>query len=85
MPFPMIRRFPRVTRERGFTLVEMMVAVLAGTVVMGALFAILDLTLRQTSRTITQVDATQRARTAMESIETELHSACVGGDVVGAR
>ncbi|HUO74461.1 MAG TPA: type II secretion system protein [Solirubrobacteraceae bacterium] len=63
--------------EQGFSLVELMVAVAAGIVVMAALFTILQVTLLQTSRTMTKVSATQRARTALETIENELHSACI--------
>ena len=36
-------------------------------------------TLRQTQRTFTKVDATRQARTALATIENELHSACVNG------
>ncbi len=75
------RRPTRLTRavsdQRGFTLVELLVAMVAGVVVTGALFTILDVTLHQTTRTFSRVDATQRARTALETIENEMHSACV--------
>lgn len=63
--------------ERGFTLVELLVVMVAGMVVASALFTILDVTLHQTTRTFSRVDATQRARTALETIENEMHSACV--------
>ncbi len=71
----------RLECERGFTLVEMLVVMLAGTVVMIALFTILDVTLNQATRAFSKVDATQRTRTALETIENELHSACVVGGV----
>ena len=45
-----------------------------------ALFAFQDVTLRQTTRVFAKVDATQRARTTMELIETRLHSSCVVGE-----
>jgi hypothetical protein len=67
--------------EQGFTLVELLVVLLAGIVVMGALFTILEVTLHQTTRTFSRVDATQRARTTFESIESNLHSACVAAGV----
>jgi hypothetical protein len=63
--------------ERGMTLVELLAASAAAVVIMLALFTILDVTLRQTSRQLTRVTATQRARTTYESIENELHSACI--------
>jgi type II secretory pathway component PulJ len=68
------------SREDGFTLPELLVSMIAGLVVVGALFTIMDVTLHQTSRTYTKLDATQRARPTMEAIENELHSACVGGN-----
>jgi prepilin-type N-terminal cleavage/methylation domain-containing protein len=64
--------------ERGFTLVELLVVMLAGTVVAGALMTIIDVTLHQTTRTFSKVDATQRARTSFSLLENELHSSCVG-------
>lgn len=67
--------------QRGFTLVELLVVVAAGTVVMLALFTMLDVTLRQTSRTYSKVSATQRAQGMVENLENELHSACVAKDV----
>jgi prepilin-type N-terminal cleavage/methylation domain-containing protein len=70
----------RLRRQRGFTLVELLVVMAAGVVVSSALFTILDVTLRQTTRTFSRVDATQRARYALESIEQELHSACYAND-----
>jgi prepilin-type N-terminal cleavage/methylation domain-containing protein len=63
--------------ERGYSLVELLVVMAAGTVVMLTLFMMLDVTLRQTTRTFTKVSATQAARTTLERIENELHSACV--------
>ena len=71
----------RLHRQDGFTLVELLVVMLTATVIAGALFTILDVTLRQTTRTFTRVDATQRARTKLEALENELHSACVAANV----
>lgn len=68
--------------QRGFTLVELLVGMAAGLVVASALFTILDVTLRQTTRTFSRVDATQRARTALETIGNEMRSACVENRVV---
>ncbi len=63
--------------ERGFTLVEMLIGMAAGMVVATGLFTILDVTLHQTTRTFSRVDATQRARVALDTIGNEMHSACV--------
>jgi prepilin-type N-terminal cleavage/methylation domain-containing protein len=75
----MLRRLLR--SERGYTLVELLSVIAVGTVVVAALFTIIDVTLHQTSRTFTRVDATQRARTTVESIMNELHSACTASGV----
>jgi type II secretory pathway pseudopilin PulG len=74
----MRRRFRLMRDQRGFTLVETLAVIAAGTVVMIGLFTMIDVTLHQTTRTFDRVDATQRARTTLESIMNELHSACIG-------
>jgi prepilin-type N-terminal cleavage/methylation domain-containing protein len=71
----------RAREERGFTLIELLVVMVAGVVVTSALFTILDVTLHQTTRTFSRVDATQRARNALETIEQEMHSSCVANGV----
>lgn len=63
--------------EWGFTLVELLVVVMAGVVVVIALFTLIDVTLRETTRTFSAVDASQNARLALETVENEMHSACV--------
>jgi Tfp pilus assembly protein PilW len=75
----------RLRDEGGFTLVELLVGLMAGMVVASGLFTVLDVTLEQTTRTFSRVDATQRARTALERIETSMHSACVQNRVVPIR
>jgi prepilin-type N-terminal cleavage/methylation domain-containing protein len=64
--------------EQGVTLIELLVAMVAGAVVIVALITIIDTTLHQSTRTFSRVDATTRSRTALEQIENELHSACIG-------
>lgn len=67
----------RLSGESGFTLIEMLVAILAGMIVMGAAFSILDISLSQSARIADRVSADQRGRIAMEKILLELHSSCV--------
>ncbi len=67
----------RLRTERGFTLIELLVVIAAGTVVMSGLFTMIEVTLRQTTRTFNRVDATQRARRTLEGMMNELHSACI--------
>jgi hypothetical protein len=71
------------TDDAGFTLAELVVAMAAGLVVMFALTSIMVVSLHQTQRTFTRVDATRQARTAFANIENELHSACVAGGTAG--
>lgn len=70
---------PSADDEAGFTLVELLVAMAGASIVIFALAMILIVTLNQTSRTTNRVQTTQLSRTALASIENELHSACVGG------
>jgi prepilin-type N-terminal cleavage/methylation domain-containing protein len=63
--------------EHGYTLIELLVVLSVGVIVSGALFTIISVTLHQTTRTFSRVDATQQARTALARMENELHSSCV--------
>jgi prepilin-type N-terminal cleavage/methylation domain-containing protein len=69
----------RLRAQRGFTLVELCVAMAAGLVVLFGLASIMVVAMHQTQRTFTTIDATRQARTALANIENELHSACVDG------
>ncbi len=66
----------------GLTLIETLVAVLVGVVVTGATFAILNLSLNQSTRIADRVSADQRGRLAMEKLLLELHSSCVSVGLV---
>jgi hypothetical protein len=64
----------RLRSERGFTVVETVVAAAVGSVVMLAIFFLLDTSVKQSSGVNARVDSTQRGRAAMESITRELRS-----------
>jgi len=71
----------RLHDQRGFTLVELLVATMTGLIVSFAAFAILDVSLSQSTRVADRVSADQRGRLAMEKIMLELHSSCVASEV----
>jgi type II secretory pathway pseudopilin PulG len=68
----------RVRGQAGFTLIELIVAMAAGMIVLGAIVTILLTTLSQTQLLTDRVAATRETRQALATIENELHSACVG-------
>ncbi|HLW96241.1 MAG TPA: prepilin-type N-terminal cleavage/methylation domain-containing protein [Solirubrobacteraceae bacterium] len=71
----------RLAGERGFTLIEMLVALVAGTIVSGAMAAIVIVSVHFNSNLTDRVDANQQGRVAMEKIVQALNSSCVASDV----
>lgn len=67
-----LRRLRR--EESGFTLVELLVACIVGTIVLLASFSMLDSSVILTGKVTDRVDRTQRARLAMEKMTRELRS-----------
>ena len=69
----------RLRCQRGFTLIEMVVACFTGMIVLLALLNLLDSAQTASSRTIARVDGTQRGRVAMEQVTQRLRSQiCLG-------
>ena len=64
--------------EQGATLTEMLVAMLAGIVVLGALLATLEFSLSQEAKISDKVQSDRIGRAAMTKMVDELHSGCTG-------
>jgi Tfp pilus assembly protein PilW len=64
--------------ERGFTLIEMMVSMTAGTIVIGGLVLVMAVALHQNARITDRVQADRIGRTVLTQVLDELHSSCTG-------
>jgi prepilin-type N-terminal cleavage/methylation domain-containing protein len=67
--------------ERGYTLVELLVAMSLGIIVSGAAFSLLNFTTADVSRIGDRVRADQTGRAALEKLMLALHSSCVAATV----
>ncbi len=68
---------PSLKDESGITLVELLVAISAGSVVFLGLTMMVVASMHDTTRVTNRVHSTQNARTAVHGLITELHSACI--------
>jgi Tfp pilus assembly protein PilW len=66
-----------VSSEHGLTIIELLVSIVAGLVVLLALFSVLDVSLRHSTATQDRVQANQIGRVAMTKVVDEMHSACL--------
>ena len=64
--------------ERGYSLVELLVSAAAGMIVLFALFAMFDLSVKSSAQVTQRVDANGRAKPAIQQLMSDLHSACTG-------
>ena len=70
----------RLADERGFTLVELLATIVVSTIVLFALFGLVDTATRQQSAASDRIDANDRGRIAMDAISTQLRSrVCISG------
>lgn len=74
---PTTKDSPGLRDDRGLTLIELLVSMLMATIVIGALFTILQIATEQTTLVSDRVQTNQLGRTAMTRIVDELHSACL--------
>jgi prepilin-type N-terminal cleavage/methylation domain-containing protein len=64
----------RIRAQEGFTLPELMVAMMIGMMTILAVYGVLETTMKQTTRIAGRVNATQRGRIAMDIITRQLRS-----------
>ncbi len=67
--------------ERGYTLIELLVAMVLGLVISMAAFGLLEFTTSDVSRITDRAHVDQTGRVALEKIMLQLHSACVAPTV----
>jgi len=75
---PLSPSLSNLRAEHGISMIELLVAMAAATVVTAAIVTVLQVAYNQETRTTDHTQANQIARTAMNSIVTELNSSCTG-------
>jgi prepilin-type N-terminal cleavage/methylation domain-containing protein len=77
---------PRLADERGMTLPEVMVTMVIALIMSLATFALVDVTIRQTSEISDRVDGVQRGRVVMDLVTRQLRSqVCLGASAPASR
>jgi prepilin-type N-terminal cleavage/methylation domain-containing protein len=74
----------RLADERGFTLVELLATIVVSTIVLFALFGLVDTATRQQSVANDRIDANDRGRAAMDIISAQLRSRVCISSVQGS-
>src|ERR1700689_410197 len=77
MPMSPVPHIPSLGDERGFSLIELLVAMASATVVVTAALTIYIVALHQSTRISDREQADQTGRTTMTHIVEELHSSCL--------
>jgi hypothetical protein len=72
----------RLQSERGVGIPELLVTIFAGSIVLIAVFSLIQITGRSSAQVAARVDANQRSRPVMERIMDELHSSCLSRDTI---
>jgi Tfp pilus assembly protein PilW len=67
----------RLRNQDGFTLIEMLVAMISSVIIVGALVLLFEITINQTNRINETAQASQAGRVTMTGIVDTLHSACL--------
>lgn len=71
--------------QRGFTLVETLVATISAVAIVAALYAVLDISVQQSAKITDMSQATQLGRTTMVKLSEGLGSACIASGFVPVR
>ncbi|MGI8572529.1 MAG: PilW family protein [Solirubrobacteraceae bacterium] len=77
----MRRRATALVAADGFTLVELLVSMVAGTILVLAILGVFDASVRQSQAATDRVEATQNGRIALEKLSQELNSSCIWSSV----
>lgn len=80
-----VKHIASIRDESGTTLVELLVGITAGVVVIFAISLMVIVSLRESNRVNTHVDATQRGRIVLNNVIEELHSACIAPEIAPVR